>query len=100
MTSPTFTQRIFSKQGGVTMSSPTTKGKRKPLTPLAYLLAVVNDEGATPSRRDYAAVCALPYCHPRVGAVGKKARAAEAAKMAGEGSEWADDLRVDVYPRQ
>jgi hypothetical protein len=76
------------------MSSPTTKGQLKGVTPLAYLLTVMNDPAADPARRDRMARAAAPYCHPRAAEKGKKDRQAEAAEKAG-GAGWADDLE---YP--
>jgi phage terminase small subunit len=35
-------------------------------TPLEYMLRVLNDPDASPSRRDRMAVAAAPYVHPRV----------------------------------
>ena len=66
--------------------------RRKSLTPLAYLLAVVNDETATPARRDRAAIAAAPYVHPRAEPIPKKAQRQAAAATAGLGTEWAQDL--------
>lgn len=64
------------------------------LTPLQWLLRVVNDASASEARRDRAAIAAAPYCHPRPLAVGKKQREARAAKDAGVHSEWGGDLQV------
>ncbi len=67
------------------------------MSPLDYMLAVVRDEKADPLRRDRMAAAAAPYCHAKIepvqaGAPGKKQLAAKAAKTAGVGSEWGDDL--------
>jgi hypothetical protein len=63
------------------------------MTPLDYLLALVNDETAAPERRDRAAIAACAYYHPRMAAtIGARARAAKDALTAGEGSDWGDDL--------
>lgn len=64
------------------------------LTPLDYMLGVLNDEGADPARRDRMAQAAAPYVHQKASdiAQGKKEQAAEAAKTAGQGSDWGDDL--------
>jgi hypothetical protein len=68
--------------------------------PLTYLLQLMNDETATPYRRDRAAAAALPYCHPKMAEQGVKARRQAEAKKAGTGSEWGDDLKyVDVDER-
>jgi hypothetical protein len=63
--------------------------------PLAYMLAVMNDEQADPERRDKMAIAAASFCHPRAVA-GKKTRAAEAAETAGEGTDWGNDLADTV----
>ena len=45
------------------------------------------------SAEDRMAIAAAPFCHVRAGDMpGKKARAAEAAETAGEGTDWGDDL--------
>lgn len=53
--------------------------------PLEYMLRVVRDHTADPSRRDRLAVAAAPYCHAKVGESGKKDAAKEAAKQAAGG---------------
>ena len=55
------------------------------LTPLAYLLQVVNDTKAERRERLQAASIAAPYVHPRKGEGGKKDAAADAAKKVGAG---------------
>ncbi len=64
------------------------------LSPLDYMLGVLNDEDAAPERRDRMAQAAAPYVHakPSVAPGGKKAEAEEAAQSAGAGSEWGADL--------
>jgi hypothetical protein len=62
------------------------------ITPLAHMLAVINDPNADARRKDRMAVAAAPYVHPRPMAVGKKRQAAKAAVTAGAGTEWASDL--------
>jgi hypothetical protein len=71
------------------------------LTPLAYLLQVLNDPTASTARRDRAATCAMPYCHPRMSdqPKGKKRQQAEAAKAAAA-SGWGGDLDADSQSRQ
>lgn len=69
------------------------------LMPLEYMLAVMRDETADKTRRDRMAIAAAPFLHPKApempaSAPGKKERAAEAAKTAGVGSDWGDDLAV------
>jgi len=55
------------------------------MTPLAYMLKVMRDEGADPARRDRMAVAAAPFIHARAGEDGKKDQKAEKAKVAGQG---------------
>lgn len=64
------------------------------VTPLEYMLAVVNDDLADIGRRDRMAIAAAPYVHVRADAkpMGKKETAAEDALSAGKGTEWGDDL--------
>jgi hypothetical protein len=65
--------------------------------PLNYMLRVMNDPEVEPARRDKMAIAAAPFCHQRVAdnRVGKKETEAEAAKTAGAGSDWGDDLEFD-----
>jgi len=74
-----------------TSTSPQPVGE---LSPLAYMLAVINDPSAAQTRRDRLAVAAAPYCHarPMPVRVSKKAAAAKAAKQAGAGTEWEGDF--------
>jgi hypothetical protein len=65
------------------------------LTPLEYMLRVINDPSAAQTRRDRLAVAAAPYVHPRPMPVraSKKAAQAKAAREAGgRGTAWAGDL--------
>lgn len=51
-------------------------------SPLAYILSVMNDETATPARRDRMAIAAAAYMHKRAIESGvKAARQAEAARV-------------------
>lgn len=70
------------------------KARSAGLTPLEYMLLVMNDQEADPIRRDRMAIAAAPYTHPRLEPVsaGKKEKAAAEAKTAGQGSSWGDDL--------
>lgn len=77
----------------------TAMQQRGELSPLQYLVNLVNDESADPARRDRAAIAACPYLHPRPMATGKKVREIEAARDAGGGTLWADDLAGD-WPQQ
>lgn len=64
-----------------------TKAKRgKKLDPLAYMLAVMNDESEDPDMRARMAIAAAPYIHSRAGeSAGKKQEKADRAKKAGAG---------------
>lgn len=66
------------------------------MTPLEYMLHVMRDEEADPARRDRMAQAAAPFVHAKPGDApkGKKEEAAQAAKTAGEGTGWGDDLRT------
>src|SRR3954452_5433889 len=61
------------------------------LSPLEYMLSVMNDPDADPARRDRMAVAAAPYVHVRVAAarLGKKEAAEQAALTAERGTRWA-----------
>ena len=74
-----------------------TAAQTKGLSPLAYLLRVLNDPRASKARRDRAAIVAARYIHRRpADSIGKKQELLEAAREAGGAdSEWADDLDVD-----
>ena len=55
--------------------------EREELTPLEYMLKVMNTETADPNRRDRMAQAAAPFVHRRAeGKVGKKEVAADQAK--------------------
>jgi hypothetical protein len=70
------------------------------VTPLEYMLHVVNDPKADVDRRDRMAIAAAPFVHEKVTdvAIGKKQKLAAAAVTAGEGSDWGDDLRLEDRP--
>ena len=56
------------------------------ITPLRFMLDIMNDESLAPARRDRMAIAAAPFCHPRLSEpVGKKdaRKAAAAAASAG-----------------
>lgn len=56
------------------------------MTPLDYMLMVMNDKAVDVERRDRMAVSAAPYCHSRKGeGLGKKQEKDEKAKAAGGG---------------
>jgi len=55
------------------------------MTPLEYMLMVMNDPKCPVDRRDRMAIAAAPFCHPRKGEGGLKTDAKEKARVAGEG---------------
>lgn len=60
-----------------------TGGPSREVTPLEYMLFVMNDTTADMARRDRMAIAAAPFCHPRfadTAEVGKKAQARERAR--------------------
>ena len=61
------------------------------LSPLQYMLAVMNDETASKQRRDRMAVTAARYLCPRPTDKGKKGREVEAARKAAANG-WDGDL--------
>jgi hypothetical protein len=64
------------------------------LSPLDYMLTVMNDESAEVLRRDRMAIAAAPFVHRRAGEIApsKRELTQQAAEQAGKGSEWGDDL--------
>jgi hypothetical protein len=60
------------------------------MTPLEYMLGVINDVGADEARRDRMAQAAAPYVHPKAEAEtqGKKAQRQAAAQTAERGTDW------------
>jgi len=70
------------------------------VTPLEYMLAVMNDETAEAARRDRMAMAAAPYVHRRAAdePIGKKERQLAEAEAAGVNSEWGDDLKPPAGP--
>nr|WP_321467305.1 hypothetical protein [uncultured Desulfobulbus sp.] len=59
--------------------------QRENLTPLEYMLRVMNNPNAPPERRDKCAIAAAPFVHRKPGGTGKKHQQAEAAKEATQG---------------
>lgn len=55
------------------------------LSPLEYMLKVMNDDCADEMRRDRMAVSAAPFVHGKPGELGKKGQKEDAAKQAGKG---------------
>ena len=70
-------------------------GRGVGVLPLDYLLELLNDPNADPRRRDWAAKVAVAFVHRKLAdtPVGKKAQRAEAARHAGVGTPWGDDLK-------
>jgi phage terminase small subunit len=68
------------------------------MSPLDYMLSVMRNPEADQARRDKMAIAAAPFVHGKPGetAKGKKEAAEDAAKTAGNGTEWGDDLRPSV----
>ncbi len=65
------------------------------MSPLEYMLSVMNDPGVDDARRDRMAIAAAPYIHARVADAkpGKKEEAEQAALTAERGTKW--DLLLD-----
>ena len=55
------------------------------MTPLEYMLRVMNDPKCPIDRRDRMAIAAAPFCHTRKGEGGLKIDAKEKARVAGVG---------------
>jgi hypothetical protein len=72
------------------------------MQPLEYMLAVMNDRTADANRRDRMAIAAAPYVHGRVSdeRITKKRREAKAAKSAGIGTPWGEDLQYEIRAPQ
>jgi len=70
------------------------------VSPLDYMLAVMNDDDADDSRRDRMAIAAAPFVHakPADTVAGKKQQAQDAADSAGAGTEWGNDLAAPNAP--
>lgn len=56
-----------------------------PITPLEYMLRVLNDPSESKDKKEKMAALAAPFCHPRAGEKGKKQEKADAAQQAGKG---------------
>jgi len=87
----TISEKKMMGQLAAELSAGLTEGDKKEaaaenLTPLDYMLKVMNDAEAEKERRDRAASLAAPYLHPRSGdGPGKKEDAKERAKRAASG---------------
>jgi len=68
---------------------------RQNMTPLEYMLHVMNDPVCDPIRRDRMAVAAAPFVHPKADTImaGKKQAAEEEARTNDQGTEWENLLR-------
>src|SRR3954471_11732551 len=60
------------------------------MSPLDYMLSVMNDPGVDDARRDRMAIAAAPYVHTRAADAmpGKKKEAEQAARTAERGTSW------------
>jgi hypothetical protein len=71
---------------------------KQKLSPLEYLIEVINDPKVDPHRRDTMALAAMPYCHHKVEGrrVSKKQQTEKAARRAVTGGSvaWGNDLRT------
>ena len=63
------------------------------VSPLDYMLTVMNDATADPVRRDRMAIAAAPFCHARPSESGKRAEAEAQSKVADKNTEWAGLLQ-------
>ena len=85
------TEKKFMDKIGAELSAELNKAERieaaaENLTPLDYMLKVMNDPQAEKERRDRMAQAAAPYIHARAGeGVGKKDEKAERAERAAQG---------------
>lgn len=86
--------KVKSRKPGAKLGRPPKQPKledRPPnLTPLEYMLAVMNDPKADRTRRDRMATAAAPYIHGRATEAqpGKKETAQIVAQTAHEESDW------------
>ena len=62
------------------------------VTPLEYLLSVMNDAAVDPVRRDRAAIAAAPFLHQKPDVFGKKIQADIDARDCARGTDWQDLL--------
>lgn len=68
--------------------------RKSGLSPLDYMLTVMNDTDADDARRDRMAIAAAAFVHAKPGDApkGKKEEAEEASRTAGAGTDWGNDL--------
>src|ERR1044072_1853897 len=69
------------------------EARRVGMTPLEYMLSVMNDEAVDPIRRDRMATCAAPYCHAKADYIGKREHEEAMSKSNDRGTEWEALLR-------
>lgn len=88
----TMAEKKMMGQLAAELSAGLTEGEKKEaaaenLTPLDYMLKVMNDAEAEKERRDRMAIAAAPFVHARKGegGIGKKDEKADRAKAAGSG---------------
>jgi hypothetical protein len=71
---------------------------KEKLSPLEYLIGVINSPDVDPHRRDTMALAAMPYCHAKVEGrpISKKQQVEKAARKAVRGGSvaWGNDLRT------
>jgi len=79
-----------------------SEASRRDMTPLAYMLHVMNDSVVDPIRRDRMAVAAAPFVHPRadIVAAGKKQAAEEQARTIDQGTDWSSLLNRGAGPSE
>jgi hypothetical protein len=72
-----------------------SEASRRDMSPLAYMLDVMNDPVVDPIRRDRMAVAVAPFVHPKADtiALGKKQAAEQEAQTVDQGTEWESLLR-------
>ena len=80
------TKAVYSVEAGSHHDGP-APGR---LSPLEYMLAMMNDPDADDARRDRMAIAAAPYVHVRAAdaRLGKKEEAEQAALTAERGTKW------------
>lgn len=70
---------------GILTESEIEEAKKQKLTPLEYMLKIMNNSKADKDRRDRMAIAAAPYVHGRVEKGGKKKEKEQRAKAASSG---------------
>lgn len=58
------------------------------MTPLEYMLSIMNNPAEEPSRRDRMAMAAAPFCHAKADALSKKDQVEATARTAEKGTDW------------